>query len=249
MLRRNVLLANFIVFLVCFLPCQAGDSQGPATVPQHSPTAAVGPNPASLVLELDRAILVLKRGLKENWGTRDQYLTAFEKTPSTDLMGRPTTDAKRYVECAIGALLRTHQIWDEGPPIEVEVHSAIVDFKKRRNEAEQGKAAELQFLPCAIPAPRKVAISAGVAVGMLKTRIDPIYPAEAFENHVSGTVVLHVTISAKGRVAALSVISGPASLQQAALDAVRQWTYRPYLLNNMPVEVETTINVAFAPIR
>jgi protein TonB len=50
-------------------------------------------------------------------------------------------------------------------------------------------------------------------------------------------------------VEALRVISGPASLQQATLDAVRQWTYRPYLLNNTPVEVETTINVVFAPSR
>ena len=82
---------------------------------------------------------------------------------------------------------------------------------------------------------------------MLKTKIDPVYPAEAFENHVSGTVVLYATISTKGGVEALRVISGPASLQQAALDAVRKWTYRPYLLNNRPVEVETTINVVFAP--
>ncbi len=84
---------------------------------------------------------------------------------------------------------------------------------------------------------------------MLRTKIDPVYPAEAIENHVSGTVVLHATISPEGSVEALRVISGPASLQQAALDAVRRWTHRPYLLNNIPVEVETTINVVFAPSR
>ena len=84
---------------------------------------------------------------------------------------------------------------------------------------------------------------------MIKTRIDPAYPAEAIKNHVSGTVVLLATIGTNGGVEALRVISGPASLQQAALDAVRQWTYRPYLLNNTPVEVETTINVIFAPSR
>jgi len=95
----------------------------------------------------------------------------------------------------------------------------------------------------------KVAVAAGVAAGMLKTKIDPVYPAEAFENHVSGTVVLHATISTTGCVEALHVITGPHLLQQAALDAVRQWTYRPYLLNNIPVVVETTINVVFAPSR
>ena len=62
-------------------------------------------------------------------------------------------------------------------------------------------------------------------------------------------VVLHATISAKGSVKALRVISGPVSMQQAALDIVRQWTYRPYLLNNRPVEFETTIKIDFAPSR
>jgi protein TonB len=50
-------------------------------------------------------------------------------------------------------------------------------------------------------------------------------------------------------VEALAVISGPASLRQAALDAVRQWAFRPYLLDNKPVQVETTINIVFPPNR
>jgi TonB family protein len=271
MLRTNVLLASIMVLPASFLASQAVTSQRPETVLQDqlSPSAAVESNPAPLVLELDRAILVLKRGLKENWETRDQYLTAFEKTPRTDSLGRPVTDAKKYVECAIGAHLRIHQTWDEGPPIDVEVHSTISEFTNWRDEAEQAKtdktgssksegqgadlqlppSADLQPLPCEIPMPRKVTISAGVAAGMLKTKVDPVYPAEALKNHASGTVVLQVAISTKGRVEALRVINGPASLQQAALDAVQQWTYRPYLLNNIPVEVETTINVVFAPSR
>jgi TonB family protein len=84
---------------------------------------------------------------------------------------------------------------------------------------------------------------------MLKTKIAPVYPAEALKDHVSGTVVLHATISNEGRVEALAVISGPASLRQAVLDAVHQWTYRPYVLDNKPVQVETTINIVFPPNR
>ena len=248
MLRPNVLLANFVVLPASLLACQAWTS-GPGTVLQHSPGAAVESTPISLALELDRAIPILKRGLKENWGTRDQYLTAFENTPSTDHTGRPVADAKKYVECAIGAHLRTHQLWDEGPPIEVEVHRTIVEFTKRRSEGEQGKAAELPLPPCGAPAPPKVTISAGVAAAMLKTKIAPVYPAGTLMDHVSGMVVLHATISTKGTVEALAVISGPTSLRQAVLDAVRQWTYRPYLLNNKPVQVETTINIALPPNR
>ena len=62
---------------------------------------------------------------------------------------------------------------------------------------------------------------------------------------LEGTVVLAATISKAGTIENLRVVSGPAMLQQAALDAVKTWQYRPYLLNGQPVEVETTINVIF----
>ena len=95
-------------------------------------------------------------------------------------------------------------------------------------------------------APKKVNISAGVAVGMLIQKTTPIYPPIAKAARVSGTVVLQATISKTGTITNLRVVSGPAMLQQAALDAVKTWRYRPYLLNNEPVEVETTINVIFS---
>ena len=76
-------------------------------------------------------------------------------------------------------------------------------------------------------------------------RPQPIYPPIAKAARVQGTVVLQATISKTGSIENLHVISGPAMLQQAALDAVKTWRYRPYLLNNEPVEVETTVNVIF----
>jgi protein TonB len=94
-------------------------------------------------------------------------------------------------------------------------------------------------------APKKINISAGVAVGMLIQKVQPVYPPIAKAARVSGTVVLQATISKNGTIENLRVISGPAMLQQAAQDAVRQWRYRPYLLNNEPVEVDTTVNVIF----
>jgi protein TonB len=94
-------------------------------------------------------------------------------------------------------------------------------------------------------APKKVNISAGVAVGLLLQKTQPTYPPIAKAARVSGTVVLQATISRTGSIENLRVVSGPAMLQQAALDAVKTWRYRPYLLNNEPVEVETTVNVIF----
>jgi len=88
-------------------------------------------------------------------------------------------------------------------------------------------------------------ISDGVAVGLLIHRVVPQYPVIPREMHLEGTVVLQAVISKSGTIENLHVVSGPALLQQAALDAVAQWRYKPYLLNGQPVEVETTVNVEF----
>ena len=93
--------------------------------------------------------------------------------------------------------------------------------------------------------PKKVNISGGVAAGLLLQKTQPSYPPIAKAARVSGTVVLQATISKTGTITNLRVISGPEMLRQAALDAVRTWRYRPYLLNNEPVEVDTTVNVIF----
>jgi len=88
-------------------------------------------------------------------------------------------------------------------------------------------------------------VSTGVMMGYLIFKAVPTYPAIARAVHLGGRVVLQATISKNGAIENLHVLSGPAMLQQAAIDAVQQWRYRPYLLNGDPVEVETTVNVDF----
>jgi TonB family protein len=78
------------------------------------------------------------------------------------------------------------------------------------------------------------------------TGAPPTYPIEAKKAGIQGVVQLSAVIGKDGTVENLKVVSGPKELQQASLDAVRQWTYRPYQLNGNPVEVETTINVTYA---
>jgi protein TonB len=80
---------------------------------------------------------------------------------------------------------------------------------------------------------------------MLIRKVVPEYPIIGRNMRVEGTVVLQAMISKSGTIENLRVVSGPQLLQQAAIDAVRQWQYRPYLLNGDPVEVETTVNVDF----
>ena len=94
---------------------------------------------------------------------------------------------------------------------------------------------------------RKVNVSGGVAAGMLlPKKVIPIYPQDAKDNRVSGTVVLQAVIGTDGGVHDLQVISASwPSMAASALWAVSHWEYRPYLLNGNPVEVETTVNVVF----
>jgi TonB family protein len=93
--------------------------------------------------------------------------------------------------------------------------------------------------------PKRINISAGVAVGLLTSKVQPAYPIDAKRAGVSGRVELEAVIGTDGAIKDLQVVAGPDLLQQAALDAVRQWRYRPYLLNGQPVEVHTIINVVF----
>jgi protein TonB len=85
-----------------------------------------------------------------------------------------------------------------------------------------------------------------VEQGLLVRQTRPVYPAIGLAMHAQGTVILAATISKAGNIENLRVLSGPALLQQAALDAVKTWQYRPYLLDGEPVEVETTVNITFS---
>ena len=88
-----------------------------------------------------------------------------------------------------------------------------------------------------------------VVAALLLQKTVPVYPSIPKAAGIQGTVVLQATISKAGTIENLRVAGGPAMLQQAALDAVKTWRYRPYLLNGQPVEVETTINVIFTLTR
>lgn len=93
---------------------------------------------------------------------------------------------------------------------------------------------------------RPVRVAGGVLAGQIVSKVAPVYPQEAKEQGIQGSVVLHAIIAEDGTVKELAVISGPPELQKSAVEAVRQWVYKPYLLNGVPTEVETTITVNYA---
>jgi len=99
--------------------------------------------------------------------------------------------------------------------------------------------------PKAEEIPKRLVVSQGVSLGMLQSQVEPVYPMIARRARVQGRVTLRAVISAQGTIESLQVIDGHPMLVSAALDAVKQWRYKPYMLSGQPVEVETTVFVNF----
>jgi protein TonB len=102
--------------------------------------------------------------------------------------------------------------------------------------------------PVAVPkvaTPQRVRVSAGVTSGLLIRKVNPNYPPLARQARIQGTVVLHAVISKDGAIENLTLVSGHPMLAPSAIEAVKQWKYKPYLLNGEPVEVDTEVQVNF----
>lgn len=97
--------------------------------------------------------------------------------------------------------------------------------------------------------PQRIRVGGAVQAANLLTRVQPVYPPLARQTRVSGTVRLRVTIGKDGAVQQLEVLSGHPLLVQSAMDAVKQWRYKPTLLNGAPVEVDTEIDVNFSLVQ
>jgi protein TonB len=96
-----------------------------------------------------------------------------------------------------------------------------------------------------IATPQRVRVSSGVSSGLLIRRVNPTYPPLARQARIQGVVILQAQISKDGSIENLQLVSGHPMLAPAAIEAVKQWKYKPYLLNGEPVEVDTQVQVNF----
>jgi serine/threonine-protein kinase len=112
----------------------------------------------------------------------------------------------------------------------------------RSTEVAPPEAAQKHSESTGVP---RVSLPANEAQEMLIESTQPVYPAIARAARVSGTVSLKCVISTAGTIRELKVVSGPLMLRQAAIDSVKAWRYRPYILNGKPAEVDTTVTIQF----
>ena len=129
----------------------------------------------------------------------------------------------------------------EAPPVET-AEPPLLGFS---NKAPSALTSSIQAAQPKLQ--QKVTVSSGVAQGLLVHQVTPRYPSQARQAHVVGTVILQALIAKDGTVRNLHAVSGPPMLTQAAVDAVKQWHYKPYYLDGQPVEAETQISVKFTP--
>ena len=114
-----------------------------------------------------------------------------------------------------------------------------------RSVPDTAAVARVQQIQPAPEEPKIVRVSEGIASGMLICKVVPEYPELARLAHISGAVVLSAIIDENGEIKNLQVVSGHPLLVQAAIEAVQQWRYKPWLLNQHPIEVETQVTVNF----
>jgi TonB family protein len=137
-----------------------------------------------------------------------------------------------------------------GEPVEVEttvqVNFTLSDQPAQPKDSEPSSPSATSPQSDASPAvPQRVRVSSGVMKGLLKSKVNPTYPDDAREQGVQGVVVLQVEIDKEGNVDKVQLISGHPLLAPAAIEAVQQWKYKPFLLNGNPMNVETQVQVNF----
>jgi TonB family protein len=103
--------------------------------------------------------------------------------------------------------------------------------------------------PAPLPAPPAgvTRVSGRVMAGQLEKKVDPVYPVDSIAAGARGDVVLLATIRKTGEVGDVQAVSGPYRFRDAAVNAVKQWRYRPYEVDGAAVDVQATITLNFAP--
>jgi len=139
---------------------------------------------------------------------------------------------------------------DEAPPPEMSTGGVVGGVPGGVPGGQMGGVIGgiISSTPVAVPkvaTPQRVRVSLGVSQGLLIKRVQPNYPPLARQARIQGTVLLQAEISKDGTIENLRLISGHPMLAPAAIEAVKQWRYKPYMLNGEPVAVETQVQVNF----
>ena len=173
--------------------------------------------------------------------------TAVQGTPSVGQPSIPARTPKTAPPTTIKRTLAAPTPLDSPFPQQIELSAPV----KLRDPAFPAASIRVEPVPNSahggvLPAPpATIRLSPGVMQGALIYKVTPEYPAAARSARIQGSVVMNAIIDTDGTIQQLQVIKGNPLLVNAAMEAVKKWRYRPYLVGSQPVEIETTITVNF----
>jgi protein TonB len=228
----------------------------PAPVHMQSPAAATTPSSPSPVQD------------NKTTTTPSQAATAKPSEQGPDIT-LSTSDTRPPVPTKSASIIATNTVVRNPPeataPTPMVVKSEVSDPALRSpahedsappaaqtlgvaaNANDQAIAGLMSTTATTLPqqAPQKLKISQGVSQGLLIKSVPPVYPALARQMHIQGAVELLANIGKDGSITAVKLLNGDSVLSHAAIDAVKQWKYKPYYLNDQAVEIQTQITVKF----
>ena len=219
----------------------------------HKPTVEAGAKPSVAQPQASPASLppVTAAGADLVWKPSPAHVAVSQKVANPGI--EPA--AKREIDQAQAApppsssadMSTTETVAESFPPPPVTPPAAPTSLEAPKLEAlapDKGRLATLASIPVEMPGFGSP-VSQGLSGGVLQHKVQPVYPLQAMPMRLSGTVKLQATIGESGRVQEIKIVSGPPLLTAAAIDAVRQWRYSPFLLDGKPVKMQKDITVMF----
>jgi protein TonB len=226
----------------------------PQTAPAPAPTSAATPPSANPMQEIGTpspstqpvAASPIEQGPDITLSTAPARPPAAKKSTSivaSNTVVRTPADTK-----SPAPLVVKNQVSNPVPPSPAQQDSAQPPaLGVASNANDQAISGLMSSTAANLPqqAPQKVKISQGVSQGLLIKSVPPVYPAMAKQTHTQGAVELLANIGKDGSITDVKLLSGDPVLSHAAIDAVKQWKYKPYYLDDQPVAIQTQITVKF----
>ena len=227
-------------------------------VPQHAGTPQTSGQPAPAPVPKSSLLPAPSTSKPDQANAAIQTVPA--KTGAATLPGKPSADAANVPVTRIALDSEPETKMPDSAPLRVKSSVAGTKTQAHTDESapqlpstladssvNNGNLSGLISATPTLPKPSlaTLKISQGVSQGLLIKRVQPKYPPAALATHTQGAVQIDAIINKEGNVTNLKVLSGDPVLAKAAVDAVRQWRYKPYYLDGEPVEIETQITVNF----
>jgi TonB family protein len=228
-------------------PSEAAAPGAPQTEQTVSPSTSVAPETPSAIVTREPTpkpkASVTEKSAEASSTSHKSESAKSESSKSAE--AEPEVVVKNFEEPRVVKANPTSESKKKVNETEVEAPSAIGPAADDQSAISNIVSSAPVNVPKAVPVPEMLKVSQGVTQGMLLKRVQPVYPHAALQMRIAGSVQLQATIDKGGNISSVKVLSGDPILAKAALDAVKQWKYKPYLLDGDAVDIQTQVTVNF----